>query len=620
MVSTLPKIQELSVRQSVLRSLSLLNRRNQIKVFVFIGAQLLVSILDSLGILLMGVVVSLGLSLTSSSKSSSSLDFLLHYVGVQTLTPQQLLPLCGAAVAVLLLIRTGISLFISLKTYRFLAQRGSEVSATFIAKLLSSPFWWIRNQSVNELSFALTQGVQYSIIGVLGQFIILVSELCFLILMLIVLVSVNFLMAIVAVIFFFSFGSLVYLQVGRQISSLSEKTTEKVIEGNQQIQNSLNLFREIFTKSREKAFEDEFRSSRYESGMLFAQLNWLQLVPKFAVEVAVVLGAFFLALASALSGGYVSAVTDLAVFLAATSRIAPSALRLQQSLMSTRAYAGQSLKSFQYYHELATLQPSRLQFNELDTKSRVNSSLSHIPVVDFNKVSYKFIDSSTPVLENISFTITAGETVALVGSSGSGKSTLCDLFLGLHTPTSGSALIDGVPAIQFVKKHPGCISYLPQETLIIPGTISENIAIGVSPSELDQHELTQAIEKSQLVEFIHALPDGLAQSLGDVGLKLSGGQKQRIGLARALYARPKLLVLDEPTSSLDAETEDAFLRALKVMRGECSVLIIAHRLSTLKFVDRVMYIENGRILAIGSVDDVKRAVPRFDIQAGLQGL
>ena len=568
----------------------------------------------------MGIVVSLGLSITTSSKSSTSLDFLLNYVGLQTITQQQLLPLCGASVAILLLIRTGLSLFISLKTYRFLAQKGSEVSATFIAKLLSSPFWWIRNQNVNELSFALTQGVQYSIIGVLGQFIILVSELCFLILMFAILVSVNFLMAIIAVIFFFAFGLLVYLQVGRQISSLSEKTTEKVVEGNQQIQNSLNLFREIFTKSREKAFEDEFKYSRYESGMLFAQLNWLQLVPKFAVEVAVVLGALFLAFASALTGGYVSAVTDLAVFLAATSRIAPSALRLQQSLMSTRAYAGQSLKSFQYYHELSTFRPNPLQFDKFDTKSRVNSSLNYIPTVNFDQVSYTFIDSSVPVLENISFTISAGETVALVGSSGSGKSTLCDLFLGLHTPTSGSALIDGVPAIQFVKSHPGSISYLPQETLIIPGTISENIAIGVNPKDLNQNELIQAIEKSQLVEFIRNLPGGLAQSLGEIGLKLSGGQKQRIGLARALYARPKLLVLDEPTSSLDAETEDAFLRALKVMQGECSVLIIAHRLSTLKFVDRVMYLENGRILAIGNVDDVRHAVPRFDVQAGLQGL
>lgn len=619
-MSISPKSQELSVRLSVSRSLGLLNRRSQIKIFVFIGAQLLVSILDSLGILLMGVLVSLALSFTTTSKSSDSLDFLLQYVGLQTITQQQLLPLCGAAVVILLLIRTSLSLFISLKTYRFLAQLGSEVSATFISKLFTTPFWWIRNQNVNELSFALSQGVQYSIIGVLGQFIILVSELSFLILMLTILLSVNPLMALVAVIFFFSFGLLVYLQVGRQISSLSEKTTEKVVEGNQQIQNSLNLFREIFTKSREKAFEDEFRHSRYESGILFAQLNWLQLVPKFAVEVAVVLGAFFLALASALTGGYVSAVTDLAVFLAATSRIAPSALRLQQSLMSTRAYAGQSLKSFQFYHELTALGPNSLQAGEPEKNLQVMNRLSHIPIVNFDEVSYKFIDSSKPVLENISFVIGPGETVALVGSSGSGKSTLCDLFLGLHTPTSGSALIDGIPALQFVKRHPGCISYLPQETLIIPGTISDNIAIGVDPNDLNHYELSQAIQKSQLTEFVNALPQGLTQSLGETGSKLSGGQKQRIGLARALYARPKLLVLDEPTSSLDAETEDAFLRALKVMRGECSVLIIAHRLSTLKFVDRVMYLENGRILATGSVDEVRRAVPRFDVQAGLQGL
>jgi len=611
---------ESSVTQSVIRSLRLLTQQNKNKVFIFIGAQLLISMLDSIGILLMGIVASLALSLTTSSQGPTFLSFFLEYLGLQNITDQRLLLLCAAAIVILLLVRTATSLFFSLKTYRFLARMGSEVSASLISKLFASPYWWIRSQSVNEISFALTQGVQYSIIGVLGQFIIFFSELCFLILMFTILFWVNSLMAIIALLLFVGFGSLVYFVVGRHVSSLSEKTTEKVVEGIQQIQNSLNLFREISLKSRESVFEHKFRNSQFESGTYFAKFNWIQLVPKFAIEIAVVLGAFFLALTSALTGGYISAVTDLSVFLVATSRIAPSALRLQQSLMSTRSYAGQSAKSFQYYDDLSNITSSLGDFNEMKLESQNRFGRNHIPIVKFSDVSYTFLDGKAPVLTDISFEIAPGEMVALVGPSGSGKSTLCDLIFGLLTPTSGAATIDGISASIFVKSNPDCVSYLPQETLIIPGTISENIAIGVDLSNVDFDELTQAIEKSQLTDFLNSIPDGLGQRLGDVGLKLSGGQKQRIGLARALYPAPKLLVLDEPTSSLDAETEDSFLRALKVMKGECSVLIIAHRLSTLKFTDKVIYLEAGRIVSSGNVDDLRRAIPRFDVQAGLHGL
>jgi ABC-type multidrug transport system fused ATPase/permease subunit len=615
-----PEKKDESVRQSVSLSLGLLNRIDRVKVYLFIGAQLLTSILDTLGILLMGLVVSVGLSLTSEVKAQTSFDFLLPYLGIESLSPEQILPLSGAAVGILLLIRTVLSLTISLQTYRFLARKGSEVSATYIRRLLSAPFWWVRLQNVNDLSFALTQGVQYSVIGVLGQFIILISEICFLILLLIVLIWVNPLMAVVASLFFFGFGSIVYLRVGRHISGLSEKTTEKVVEGFQQIQNSMNLFREIFVMSREKAFEKDFKVSRYESGMLFARLNWLQLVPKFSVEVAVVLGAFFLAFTATLNGGYQNALADLAVFLGATSRLAPSALRLQQSLISIRAFAGQSQKSFQYYRELIAFESRNLDVKKIEIETDAISDNNCIPPVNFNLVSYTFFNSSESVLQDISFSIAPGETIALVGPSGSGKSTLCDLFLGLFSPSTGTAMIGGISAFRFVKSNPGLVSYLPQETLIVPGTISENIAFGLHPSQVNSSKLHDALEKSQMLDFILSTPNGVEQVVGDSGMKLSGGQKQRIGLARALYTEPKLLVLDEPTSSLDAETEDALMRALQVMHGECSILIIAHRLSTLKYADRVMYLENGRIKAIGTIDEVRKLVPRFDTQAGLQGL
>lgn len=609
-----------SVRRSVTRSLNLLTKADRIKVFLFIGAQLLVSILDTLGILLMGAVASLGLALVSGAKSPSSVETILRHVGITGLRPSKLLPICGVGVIVLLLIRTSLSLIISLRTYKFLAISSGEISEKFIKGLLKAPFSWIRRQGVNDLAYALTQGVQNSVIGVLGQFIVLVSEICFLGLMFAILLWVNVLMTVVASVFFLIFGASVYLRVGRHISGLSEESTQKVVEGNQQVQNALNLFREIFVMSRAEKIQADFKDSRVESGLLFARLSWLQLVPKFSVEVAVVLGGFFLAVTSALTSSYVNAVTDLVIFLAATSRLAPSALRLQQSLMAVRAFAGQALKSFVYYEKLEELRGNEDKKRLSAIKVDPNDEIENIPGVEFNEVSYIFDDAEVPILSDVTFTIAPGEVVALVGPSGSGKSTLCDLLLGLLTPSLGGVDIGGVPAAECVRRSPGVVSYLPQETLIVPGTIAENVTIGIRNENVDDESLQQAILRAQLFDFVQQLPEGIQQFIGDTGIRLSGGQRQRVGLARALYSRPKLLVLDEPTSALDAETEDLLLQTLSVMKGQCSILIIAHRLSTLKFVDRVMYLEDGHLLALGTVAEVRGLVPRFDIQAGLQGL
>lgn len=611
-----PDYEKDSVRRSVTRSLHLLKSKDRVKVFLFIATQLFISILDSLGVLLMGAVASLGLDFISPSKTLNSFVAFLQHFGVREMSSEKLLPICGLGVIVLLLIRTVLSLLISMRTYKFLAVISGEIAEELIKRLLAAPFSWIRKQGINDLSFALTQGVQYSIIGVIGQYIVLISEICFLILMFGILLWVNPLMTLVAGLFFLIFGATVYLRVGRHISALSLESSDKVIGGNQQVQNAINLFREIVVFSRARKIENDFKEGRVESGLLFARLSWLQLVPKFSVELAVVLGAFFLAVTSALTSNYVSAVTDLVVFLAATSRLAPSALRLQQSLMGVRAFAGQAMKSFIYFDQLEKFQNEATHLISPGTSS---PAIEEIPSVEFNNVSYTFDDSNVPVISNLSFRVAPGEIVALVGPSGSGKSTVCDLLLGLLTPSEGNVVIGGVSARDCIQRSPGIVSYVPQETLIIPGTITENITIGIPKEDVDQIALRETIMNSQLSDFVDSLLKGTHQLIGDTGIKLSGGQRQRVGMARALYSRPKLLILDEPTSALDAETENLLLQTLNIMKGRCSILIIAHRLSTLRIVDRLMYMENGVLLASGDVLSVRNAVPRFDSQAGLQG-
>jgi ATP-binding cassette subfamily C protein len=200
--------------------------------------------------------------------------------------------------------------------------------------------------------------------------------------------------------------------------------------------------------------------------------------------------------------------------------------------------------------------------------------------------------------------IPRGSQAAFIGTSGAGKSTLADLILGLLQPSSGTVAIEGLKPTDIVRDYPGLLGYVPQKPGMISGTITENIAIGVSADEIDQAALKEAISAAHLSEIIESLPDGLNTDIGKRKDELSGGQLQRIGLARALYSKPKLLLMDEATSALDAESENHINVALDEMRGKVTVILIAHRLNTIQRSDVVFLIDAGRVIDSGTFPEL----------------
>jgi len=241
-------------------------------------------------------------------------------------------------------------------------------------------------------------------------------------------------------------------------------------------------------------------------------------------------------------------------------------------------------------------------------------------VVSMKQIHFTYPNSGSEVVSGINLQIFQGEIVALVGPSGAGKSTIVDLILGIFDPTSGEVEISGLDPISAFHKWPGATAYVPQNISIIMGTIRQNIALGLNSSEYDDQKYWSALERAQLDEFVRALPDGLDHFVGDQGSQLSGGQRQRLGIARALFTKPKLLVLDEATSALDVETEQAIADVIKSLSGECTVITIAHRISSVRTSDRILYIDNGVCVAEGKFDDLRLKVPDFDRQAGIMGL
>lgn len=238
---------------------------------------------------------------------------------------------------------------------------------------------------------------------------------------------------------------------------------------------------------------------------------------------------------------------------------------------------------------------------------------------DIKLTNLSFGYSERPnAISGVSLEISAGSTVAVIGPSGSGKTTLGLLMIGLLKPDAGSVLIEGQAAADFAEANPGRVAYLPQRTHILNGSIRENIALGVEPQDVDFGHLESVIAMSQLSAMVSGLPDRVDHVVNSA--TLSGGQTQRIGLARALYTKPSLLLLDEPTSSLDPDTEFAITESLRAMSGICTVIVIAHRLVTIQNADNIFVLEEGRVSASGKFALLQRESRLVERQAELLGI
>jgi ABC-type multidrug transport system fused ATPase/permease subunit len=216
--------------------------------------------------------------------------------------------------------------------------------------------------------------------------------------------------------------------------------------------------------------------------------------------------------------------------------------------------------------------------------------------ISVNNISYKYPNSNKMILKDISFNIKYGQSVAFIGQTGAGKTTIVDLILGLLLPTSGSITVGGIDIHKNRRDWSTKIGYVPQFIYLVDDSIRNNIIFYNNNDHVNDEQLWESIEQAQLKEFIESLPNKLDTIVGERGIRLSGGQRQRIGIARALYNKPELLVLDEATSSLDNETEKAVIEAIDNLYGKITMIVVAHRLTTIEKCDTIFKIENGKIV------------------------
>jgi ABC-type branched-subunit amino acid transport system ATPase component len=300
------------------------------------------------------------------------------------------------------------------------------------------------------------------------------------------------------------------------------------------------------------------------------------------------------------------------VFIAAGTRIAPALLRIQQGILIIRNSLGTAVSTIQLIRDLKE-EPDNFSSTLLGTDEPFT------PIVVLKNLSFQFPNANEQLLNNISLDIAEGSRVAIVGPSGSGKSTLVDIMLGIIPPTKGEATISNVLARDASREWPGKIGYVPQDVWLFDGTLRENILLGWQKSISDS-DLEWVVQQSNLTEMLKDLPLGLNTVIGSSGQSLSGGQRQRIGIARALLTKPQLLVMDEATSSLDSSSESLITNAISNLQNDTTVIMIAHRLASIMSFERIIYLDQGQVLADGTFQEVRFAIPDFDRQADLLGL
>lgn len=366
----------------------------------------------------------------------------------------------------------------------------------------------------------------------------------------------------------------------------------------------------------EEFFENQLSSQVNRFARVATLFHVFQILPRITIEALLITFVVGLVSVSLLfEQRSQNLVSVLGIFAIASIRILPSASQFMSNMGVLRNFKPTLDRLYMDLKEIET--PEAVNYLKIsqgfipskEVKFERKKSLKVMPMsftqaIVLNKVNYAYPEAASNSLTDISLTIKKGESIALIGKSGAGKTTLVDVLLGLLIPQSGDIQVDGLSVYNSLRSWQNLIGYIPQTIFLTDDTIERNIAFGVTDDKIDRQRLNNAIRSAQLTELVAQLPEGLQTMVGEHGVRLSGGQRQRIGIARALYHEREILVLDEATSALDNETENLISKAIQDLSGTKTMIIIAHRLTTVEHCDRIYEMQKGSIIKCGSYQEV----------------
>ena len=594
------------------KCISLISKAERNKISLLILSQLALAVLDLLGVALFGILAVISISGIKSSSLSSGISRILEILQLNNSSLEFQVSVLAFGALVLLIVKTALTYLISKRILIFLSLRSAKTSSKLLEQLLSTRLLIEQSKTQQEILYSITGGVNLIIVGVLGSFASLIADAFSLLILALGLFVYNPLMTLFCGVYFFLIGWINYKALHKKIVKQSEITTELSIQSNETTLELINAYRELFLSGNSGYYLNRFSIERSGIAKASAALAIFPNVSKYIVEVSMLIGILSMAGFQFLSLDAVQAVGAISIFLAASTRIAPALLRLQQNVFSMKGNMASSRQSLELVTDLK---------REFDKEERIiadATSWASSSLVEFRDVSFGYKKDHKFSLNNLNFSILKGQKVAIVGPSGSGKSTVLDLLLALQIPDQGSVFIEGINPQRYVKSNPGKIGFVPQSTKIVNDTLVKNIALGVRPELIDMDRISYLVKVLDLGDLQDI--ETSTTRLGDGGGRLSGGQKQRIGIARALYPTPEILVMDEATSALDSISENKISELLKRVSSDVTVISVAHRLSTVVNSDLVLYFDSGSLVAKGTFNEIRIKVPNFDQQAKLMGL
>ena len=573
-------------------------RKDRVKLLILFGMMMMASLLEVLGIGMIPVFVM----------AVSDPDSLLQYpvlgdmLLAADITSAEQLVVYGAVLLIVVYVVKNIylSFFLYLKK-KFIANRGVQLENRIFKAYMASPYTFYISRNSAELLRNVTSETKKVVDQVMLPFMELALNITMFVFILGALLILEPLITIVTILFM-GIGGGVFLKYTRQKNQEFGREDRRARKmKNKSVLQGLGGLKATRVLNRELLFLDEYNHWAERSKVANIYKFVVERLPKYIIETMAVTGILLIALILVWEGRAITAIIPiLALFGAATVRLMPV---MQQVISQTTKiqYSAPSVEAV--YDDLILLE------NEYQNvrKDILNRNIEKVPLhksISIKELHYHYPNQEDQAIDGISMDIERGSAIAFVGESGAGKTTMADLILGLLEPQKGKITVDDVDIETNIRGWQQNIGYIPQQIYLLDDTIRKNIAFGIPENQVDEKKVQAAVEAAQLQELIERLPSGIDTVVGERGVLLSGGQQQRIGIARALYDNPQVLVMDEATSALDNITEKFVIQAIEKLRGDRTIIMIAHRLTTVKNCDTIYLMNEGKITEQGTYDEL----------------
>lgn len=565
---------------------------------MFLGLAL-VAVLDMTAVIL--VLPAMQILTGTPVASSPVLTFLSDLSGITQ--PETLLLGTLGAVIVLMIAKSTFTIIFRWWTLGVLAHARTDATHEALSLYMTSPWVHHRRRRSDDIFQTVLVSIPSVFEGLIPAFLSLFVSGVTVGAILIALLALSPLATLVAVIIFG--GSAFAIQEILRVRTLSIAEDMRVEQHKSWhfLSPVLDGSRDIRLSNTHQFFMQGYTRTLRRMAELGRSTRALTELPKHLLEIVMILGIISVASLLLTTSSSDEAFAFLGVFAVAAIRIIPQLNAIVATVGGIRSNSPNAAK---LREEIASLREE--EGRALEAEPPVDFTKQ---AIEFEDITFRFPDSTEPVLKGISGEIPFGSTVALVGASGAGKTTFVELLLALLTPATGSIRVAGVSIHDYPNAWRHHVGVVTQDIYLMDRSLRENIAFGVPPSDISDERVMSCIDRAQLSDFFASLPEGLDTVIRGGGTRVSGGQKQRIGIARALYRDPSVLILDEATSALDNETEHRVTQAISGLRGEMTIVVVAHRLSTVRDADKIYYFSDGRIEARGTMGELIDTCPGF---------